>query len=121
MTKRERRRPTVGPSALRIFELVAEPADRRDDVGAQLFADARDEHLDRVRIAVEILIVDMLDQIGTRYDLALVMEKIGQQFILLRRPLYRLAGEGDAARARVEAAVAREPLARRIARRPAGQ
>src|SRR3546814_17734039 len=62
---------------------------RISDWSSDVCSSDLDEHLDRVRIAVEILIVDMLDQLGTRYDLALVMEQIGQQFILLRRQLHR--------------------------------
>src|SRR3546814_11207776 len=94
---------------------------RISDWSSDVCSSDLDEHLDRVRIAVEILIVDMLDQLGTRYDLALVMEQIGQQFILLRRQLHRLAGEGDAARARVEADVARDQFARRTAGRAVGR
>ena len=76
----------------RFFEAVAEAADGGDDVGAQLLADAGDEHLDRVRIAVEILIVDMLDQLGAADHLALVVHQIAEQLIFLRGQLHRLAG-----------------------------
>jgi len=48
----------------RVFETVAKAADGRDDIGTEFLADARDEDLDRIRIAVEILIVDMFDQLG---------------------------------------------------------
>src|SRR5436190_4018206 len=57
----------------RLFETVAEAADGGDHVGAELLADARDEHLDRVRIPVEILVVNMLDQLGAADHLALVV------------------------------------------------
>src|SRR4051812_30154561 len=37
----------------RLLEAVAQPADGGDHVGTQLLADARDEHFDRIRIAIE--------------------------------------------------------------------
>jgi len=55
---------------------VAEAADRGDHIRAELLADARDEDFDRVRIAVEILIVDMLDELGPADHLALVVHEI---------------------------------------------
>ena len=39
---------------LRLFEAVAEAADRGDHLGAEFLADAGDEDLDRVRIPVEV-------------------------------------------------------------------
>src|SRR5690348_4408178 len=47
-----------------IVEAVAKSTDGCDHVGPQLLANPGDEDLDRVGIAVEILIVDMLDQFG---------------------------------------------------------
>src|SRR3954447_24719267 len=79
------------PSLLRLLEAVAEAADRRDHVSAELFADARHEHLDRVRIAVEILVVDMLDQLRPAYHLPLVVHEVGQELVFLRGELHRLA------------------------------
>src|SRR3954451_15078588 len=60
--RRHARRCSVnrGLSA-RILEAVAEAADGGDDVWPQFLADAGDEHFDRVRVAVEILVVNMLD------------------------------------------------------------
>ena len=43
---------------------VAEAARGLDDVDAELLAQAPDEHLDRIRIAVEILLVEMLDDLA---------------------------------------------------------
>src|SRR6188508_1514701 len=86
-----------------LLEAVAQAPDGGDDVGPQFLADARHEHLDRVRIAIEILIVDMLDQLGAADDLALVMEQIGQELVLLRGELHRLAVARDLAAARIEA------------------
>src|SRR5690606_2732748 len=56
-----------------VVEAVAKSTDGGDHVGTQLLADAGDEDLDRVRIAVEILIVDMFDQFGAAHHLALVV------------------------------------------------
>ena len=61
----------------RLLEAVAEAADGGDHVGAELLADAGDEHLDRVGIAVEVLVVDMLDQLGPADHLALVVHQVG--------------------------------------------
>ena len=61
-----------GARSGRVFEAVAKTADGRDDIGTQFLADTRDKYLDRVRIAVEILIVDMFDQLGPRNDLCLL-------------------------------------------------
>src|SRR6185503_1917710 len=105
----------------RFLETVTEAADGGDDVGAQFLADARDEYLDGVRIAVEILVVDMLDELGPADHLALVVHEVGQQFIFLGRELDRLAVLGDLARARVEADIAGLELRRRVARGAADQ
>src|SRR3546814_517619 len=104
-----------------VFEAVAEPADRGDHVLAQLLADARHEHLDRVGIAVEILIVNMLDQLGAAHHLALVVQQIAQQLVFLRGQLHRLAGARNLARARVEPHVAGGQFGRGIARSAADQ
>src|SRR4051812_13322021 len=47
---------------------IAEPADGLDDVNAELFTNASDEDFDRIRIAVEILVVQMFDQLCPRDD-----------------------------------------------------
>src|SRR3546814_3749674 len=52
---------------------------------------AGDENLDRVRITVEILIVDMLDQFGAGNHLALVVKQIAEQLVFLGGQLHRLA------------------------------
>src|SRR3954463_7440437 len=100
----------------RVLEAVAEAADGGDDVGAELLADAGDEHLDGVRIAVEILIVNMLDQLGAADHLALVVHQIRKQFIFLRGQLDRLAVESDLARAGIETDVAGGQFGRGVAR-----
>src|SRR5688572_17453751 len=85
-------------SNARILETVAKATDGRDDIRSKLLADARDEHFDGVGIAVEVLIVDMLDQFGAADDLALVVHQVGQELILLSRKLYRLTSLGHLAR-----------------------
>ena len=43
---------------------VAEPPHRLDQVHAEFLAQTADEDLDRVGIAIEVLVVEMLDQFG---------------------------------------------------------
>src|SRR3712207_5462588 len=45
-----------------IVEAVSKSADRVDEIGTELLANACDEHLDGVRVAIKVLVVDMLDQ-----------------------------------------------------------
>src|ERR1043165_9535175 len=119
VTLRNVRRPgpsCSSPAFLRLFEAVAEPANRGDDVRPELFANSCDEDLDRVGIAVEVLIVDMLDQFGAAHDLALMVHQIRQQLVFLRRELHGLAVLGDLSRTRIEADVAGCDLGRGHAR-----
>jgi hypothetical protein len=106
---------------LGIFEAVAETADGGDHVGTELLSDPGDEHLDRVRIPVEILIVDMFDQLGPAHHLAFVVHQVAQKLVLLRGELHRLAGLGDLAGAGVEPDVAGDQLRAGIAGRSADQ
>src|SRR5659263_398060 len=46
---------------------IAETAHGLDDLDPEFLADAADEHLDGVAIAVEVLVVEMLDQLGARH------------------------------------------------------
>ena len=84
-------------------EQITEAAHGLDHVDAELLADAADEHLDGIEVAVEILVVEMLDQFGARHHAAGVMHQIGQQPVLVRGELDRIAVDGDAAGAGVEA------------------
>ena len=61
-------------------------------------------------IAVEVLVVDMLDQLGAADNLALVMHQVAEQLIFLRGELDRLAGLGDLPRAAVEPDIAGDKL-----------
>src|ERR1700749_5317876 len=74
---------------------ISEAPDGLDDVDIQLFADAADEHLDGVGVAVEVLVVEMLDELGARDHAAGVVHQIGQQAILVRGELDRRAVDGD--------------------------
>src|SRR5262249_16871312 len=78
-------------------EQVAEAAHRLDHVDAELLADTADEHLDRVRVAIEVLIVEVLDQLGARHHPAGVVHQIGEQPILVRCELDGRSIDGDAA------------------------
>src|ERR1700761_5922434 len=81
---------------------ISEASDGLDDVDIQFFADAADEHLDGVGVAVEVLVVEMLDELGTRHHTAGVMHQIGEQAIFVRGHLYGVAGDADLAGAGVE-------------------
>src|SRR5262252_10934408 len=84
-------------------EQIAEPAHGLDDIDAELFADAADEHLDGIGVAIEVLVVEMLDQFAARDHTAGMMHEIGEQPILVRGELDRIAADRHAAGAGVEA------------------
>src|SRR5260370_20050035 len=70
---------------------IAKPAHRLDNIDSQLLADAADEHLNGIGVAVEILIVEMLNQFGARNHPPGVVHEVGQQPVLVRRHLDRIA------------------------------
>src|SRR5882757_6680808 len=70
-------------------EEIAQPPHRLDDVDAELLADAADEDLDGVGIAVEVLVVEMLDQLAARHHPAGMMHEIGQEPIFVGGQLDR--------------------------------
>src|SRR5580700_11554002 len=76
-------------------EQITETAHRLDYVDAELFADAADEHFDGVGIAVEILVVEMLDKLGAGDDAAGVMHQVGQQPVFMRSELHRIAVDSN--------------------------
>src|SRR6266566_5219097 len=51
-------------------EEIAKPAHGLYDIDAELFAHAADEHFDGIGVAIEILVVEMLDQFAARDDAA---------------------------------------------------
>src|SRR5262249_60284525 len=77
-------------------EQIAKPAHGLYDIDAELFAHAADEHLDGVGVAIEILVVEMLDQFAARDHAAGMMHEVGQQAILVRGELNRIAAAGQA-------------------------
>src|SRR6516165_5680904 len=81
---------------------ITETAYRLDYIDAELLANAPDEYLDRVGVPVEVLIIEMLDQLGARDHAAGVMHEIGEQPVFVRGELDRIAVDGDAAAARIE-------------------
>ena len=89
-------------AASRRGEEIAEPAHGLDHVDAELLADAADEHLDGVGVAVEVLIVEMLDQFGARDHAAGMMHQVGEQPVFVAGELDRIAVDRDAAGAGVE-------------------
>src|SRR5215510_1081676 len=68
-------------------EPVAQAANGLDHVRRDLLAQASDEHLDSIGVAVEILLVEMRDQLGARDDAIVVMHQVGEQPILVRGEL----------------------------------
>src|SRR3972149_9366834 len=80
-----KRRCPHPPSApvVRRRQTITQAAHRGYEIGAELAAQAADEYLDGVRIAVEVLAVDVLGQLGARHDLALVVHQGGQQAVFL--------------------------------------
>src|SRR5665647_737813 len=74
---------------------VTETPHRLDDVDVKLLADAADEHFDGIGVAVEILVVEMLDQFGARHHAPGVVHEISQKPILMRSHLDRIAGYAD--------------------------
>src|SRR6516162_1295242 len=83
-------------------EQIAEPAHGLDDIDAELFADAADEHLDGIGVAIEVLVVEMLDQFAARDHAAGMMHEVGEQAIFVRGEFDRIAIDGHAAGAGVE-------------------
>src|ERR1700742_2158608 len=81
---------------------ISEAADGLNDVDIELLADAPDEDLDGVGVAVEVLVVEMLDQFGARHYASRMMHEIGEQPVFMRGHLHRIAADTDLAGAGVE-------------------
>src|SRR5690349_18415153 len=82
---------------------ITEPPHRLDDIDPEFFGNAADEDLDRIGVAVEILVVEMLDQFGARDYPPGMMHQVRQQPVLVRCELHWIAVDGDSAGARIEA------------------
>src|SRR5215831_5351074 len=102
-------------------EEIAEPAYGLDDLDAKLLADAADEHLDSVRVAVEVLVVQVLDQLGARHDTSGVVHQVGEQAVLVGCELDRIAVHRHAAGSGIEAHRTAIELALGVAGRAAQQ
>src|SRR5262247_3811084 len=96
-------------------EQIAKPAHGLDDIDAELFANAADEHLDGVGVAVEVLVVEMLDQFAARYHAAGMVHQIREQPVFVRGELDRIAVDAHATGAGVEAHGAAGKLALGVA------
>ena len=68
---------------------IAEAAHGLDHIDAELTAQASDENFDRIRVAIEILIVKMLDDFRAGNDPPLMMHEIGEQPVFVRGELDR--------------------------------
>src|SRR5690348_11707018 len=79
---------------IRLGHAISHAADGPQHVDAELLAQTADEHLDGVRIAIEILVIKMLDELGARNDLALVMHEIGEEPEFERGELDGVAVDG---------------------------
>jgi len=74
---------------VRSLEAVSKAAYRLNQVRVELLAEASDEHFDRVRIAIEVLIIEMLHEFRTRNHAAAMMGEVGKQAIFERGELDR--------------------------------
>src|SRR5207248_5457434 len=81
---------------------ISEPPDGLDDIDPDLLANAADEHLDSIGIAVEILIVEMLHQLGARHYAPGVVHQVRLQPVFVRREFDWIAFDRHPAGARVE-------------------
>src|SRR5215469_3431987 len=106
---------------IRIFEQIAETANGLNQIGVELAAKPSDEHFDRIGVAVEILVVEMLHEFRARHHASLVMREIGEQPVFERGELHGIAVERDAAGARIDAQRADLDLRRRETGSPAQQ
>jgi NADPH-dependent 2,4-dienoyl-CoA reductase/sulfur reductase-like enzyme len=97
-----------------IDQSVAQTFFRDDPVRADLSPQDADEHLDRIRIPLVILAVDLLGQLGARDDAAGMVHQIVEHLVLIGRQLHRRAVDGDLARGRVQAQVADFDGGRRV-------
>src|SRR5215216_2261572 len=72
-------------------EEIAEAAHGLDNIDAELLAHAADKYFDGVGVAVEVLVVKMLDEFAARDHAPGMMHEIGEQTIFVGRELDRIA------------------------------
>src|SRR5665811_2074785 len=73
-----------------VREAVAQPPDGLDEVDGKLLAQTPDEHLDRIGVPVEVLLVEMLDELGAGDDALAMHHQIMKHTIFVRGELDRL-------------------------------
>src|SRR5690606_32072400 len=108
-------------SILRLAHAIAHAAHRLDQVDAHLLAQTADEHLDRIGITVEILIVEVLYQFRARHHMIHMVHEIGKQPELVRGKLQRHAVHVRLRRLGVEPQRSAGQLGRGMARRTPDQ
>src|SRR5665213_4243103 len=82
---------------------IAEATHGLDDVDRQLLAQPADEDLDGVGIAVEVLVVEVFDQLGARHHAVAMVHQVFEHAVFVGGELDRIAVDGHAAAATVEA------------------
>src|SRR5439155_15671494 len=80
---------------IRLGHAISHAAYGPQNVNAELLAQTANEYFDGVRIAIEILVIEMFDQFSARYHLALMMHEIGEQAEFQRSEFDRVAIDGD--------------------------
>src|ERR1700722_13552224 len=70
---------------------IPEPAYGLDDLDPELLADTPDEDFDGVGIAIEVLIVEMLDKLGVGHHQPGVGHQVGKQPVFVGGELHRRA------------------------------
>src|SRR5262245_32322909 len=93
-------------SELSVIAFAGEPIAKTphggDHVRRDLLAQTADEDLDRVAVAIEVLVIEMLNELRARHDTAVMVHEVGEQPVLVRGELDGLARERDARRLGVE-------------------
>jgi prepilin-type N-terminal cleavage/methylation domain-containing protein len=74
-----------GPSSLRFVEPVAQSAHGFNQARRQFLAQAGNEYLDRIRIAIEILSINMFGQFRSGDDFTRVMHQVGENPVFMAR------------------------------------
>src|SRR5690349_17762611 len=87
--------------SLGIDQPIAESPFRQDAVRTDLAAQTADKHLDGVRIAVEVLVVDVLDQLRPRHHAPLMVHQVAEHPVFVRGQLDWLAVYRSTRRTRV--------------------
>src|SRR5579871_1000048 len=65
-------------------DAITEAAYGLDQVGRDFLTQPADENLDRIRVAVEVLIIEVLDQLGARDHAVAVMHEVFEHLVFVR-------------------------------------